>query len=92
MAKNYFVKIPDKQAEQIKTTWRKANPAIVSYWYDLELAAIAATQYPGQKFACGPQGRQVIFLKRGSFLFCRLPSGRPICYPYLISSPLLLRY
>ena len=82
MAKNYFVKVPDKLANEIKTTWRKANPNIVSYWYDLERAAIAAVKYVGQKFACGPSGRKVIFLKKGSFLFCRLPSGRAICYPY----------
>ena len=82
MAKNYFVKVPDKQANIIKTNWRKANPKIVTYWYDLERAAIAAVKYPGQKFGCGVQGRQVTFLKSGSFLFCRLPSGRAICYPY----------
>ena len=82
MAKNYFVKIPDKQANEIKIAWRKDNPAIVSYWYDIERAAIAAVKYPGQKFACGPDGRKVTFLQRGSFLFCRLPSARVICYPY----------
>lgn len=82
MAKVYFIKIPDEQADIIKLQWRRANPRIVSYWYDLERAAIAAVQNPNQKFACGPKGRHATFLKKGSFLFCRLPSGRAICYPY----------
>lgn len=82
MAKVYFIKVPDTQAEQIKLTWRQANPNIVSYWYQLERAAIAAVECPGQKFACGPKGRHATFLVKGSFLFCRLPSGRAICYPY----------
>lgn len=82
MAKQYFIKITDKQAEEIRDQWRLENPNVKQYWYDLERVAIAAVQSPGQKFVCGPQGRQVIFLMRGSFLFCRLPSGRAICYPY----------
>jgi len=82
MAKVYFVKVPDDEADQIKFSWRRANPNVVNYWYSLERAAIAAVQNSGQRFACGPRKRQVIFLKVGSFLFCRLPSGRPICYPY----------
>ena len=82
MAKNYFIKVPDKQADKIKVAWRLANPNIVQYWRDLNTAAIAAVQTPGQKTVAGSPGRQVTFLKRGSFLFCRLPSGRAICYPY----------
>ncbi len=82
MAKNYFVKVPEDQAEQIKVAWRERNPNIVQYWYNIERAAIGACQNPGQKFAVGPKDRQVIFLRNGSFLFCRLPSGRAICYPY----------
>lgn len=82
MAKNYFLKISDEEADVIKKDWRLANPHVVSYWYDLERAAISSVQTPNQKFAVGPRGRQVIFLTKGSFLFCRLPSGRAICYPY----------
>lgn len=82
MAKNYFLRVPDEQAEDIKKKWRLANPQTVAYWYDLERAAVSAINSPGQKFAVGPRGRQVIFMQKGSFLFCLLPSGRPICYPY----------
>ena len=82
MAKNYFVKVPDERAEQIKVSWRESNTDIVSFWYALEEAAINATQYTSQKFSAGYKNRRVIFLRKGSFLFCRLPSGRAICYPY----------
>ncbi len=82
MAKNYFLKISDEKAEEIKQSWRADNPHIVRYWYDLENAAIAAVKHPNNKFGCGPRGRQTIFIKKGSFLFCKLPSNRVICYPY----------
>ena len=82
MAKVYFIKVPDAQADEIKVRWRNANQRIVRFWYDLENAAQAATQNPNKKFACGVQGRLITFLRKGSFLFCRLPSGRTICYPY----------
>ena len=82
MSKVYGLKITDAKADQIKKAWRIENAAIVRYWYDVERAAINAVKYAGEKFAVGPVGRKVVFLKRGSFLFCRLPSGRAICYPY----------
>jgi DNA polymerase len=82
MAKVYGIKVPDAQADQIKLAWRQANPNIVQYWYDLERAAIAATEQAGQKFQVGAEGRKITYLKNGSFLFCKLPSGRVISYPY----------
>ena len=82
MSKQYFVNVPEKQAEEIKVMWRRANPNIVSYWYDIERCAIAAVENQETKFSCGPKGRHVTFMKKGSFLFCKLPSNRVICYPY----------
>lgn len=82
MAKNYGVKVPDDQALKIVKAWREKNPAIVGYWRECEAAAISAVQEPGEKFYAGPPGRQVGYQKRGSFLFCRLPSGRLLSYPY----------
>lgn len=78
MAKNYGVDLHAEKAEEIKTAWRKDNPNIVRLWADLEAAAINAVEKPGKKFVAG----KVIFMKSGSFLWCRLPSGRALCYPY----------
>lgn len=82
MAKQYNLKISDEQADEIKVRWRAANPSIVSYWYKLDEAAINATNYPGEKFHVGDRNKHVTYLKKGSFLLCRLPSGRVIMYPY----------
>jgi DNA polymerase len=77
MAKNYGVSLPDAKAEEIKKAWRAAHPFINRYWYDLETAAIQAVETGGLQRvgACA-------YRKKGSFLWCQLPSGRVICYPY----------
>lgn len=65
-------------AETLKLLWRAAHPGVVSLWADIEKAAIGAVQKPGTIFTCGP----LRFKKAGSWLFMRLPSGRPMAYPY----------
>lgn len=82
MGKNYGVKLKEAEAERLKVAWREKNQQIVKYWAALNEAAKNAVFAPGTKFLAGAPGRQVIFKKDGSFLWCRLPSGRVICYPY----------
>lgn len=82
MADTYLVKIDEILAEDIKTRWREAHPKIKQYWRDLQTAAINAVATPGEMFKAGAAGREVTFRKRGSFLWCRLPSGRILSYPY----------
>lgn len=81
MAKGYNVVVSDERAEEIKQGWREAHPMTVQYWYDVEKAAIDATLNFGV-FSAGPKGREIKFRKMGSFLCCRLPSGRVMYYPY----------
>jgi len=85
-ARAYGIKVDDTKAEQIKKEWRELHPRVVGTWYDLQRAAIAAVQKPGEVFAAGFNGRGAKFKKVGSFLWCLLPSGRALCYP----SPKLL--
>jgi DNA polymerase len=82
MARGYNVKVADADALKIVKAWRAKNESIVQYWRDCETAAIQALQTPGKAAYAGPEARKVGYLKRGSFLFCRLPSGRLLSYPY----------
>lgn len=61
---------------QIVTPWRESNPKIVAYWYDIERAAMHAIRNPGEDVRC----RTIRFKFAGSFLLCRLPSGRVLSY------------
>jgi len=87
MARVYGVKVDDALADQIKKAWRESHAKIVQYWYDLENAAINAVEL-GTACKAGAPGRQVVFIRKGSFLWCKLPSGRVLCYPYPVIKPI----
>jgi DNA polymerase len=78
MARGYGVKVTDERANEIKQLWRDSHPRVVSYWWDLERAALEAVAHPGAKVTV----RQTAFIVKGSFLFAKLPSGRMLTYPY----------
>jgi DNA polymerase len=97
MAKAYpdlrVQEMPDEKIDGFKEAWRDAHPAIAgvrgSYrgrrggvWNAIQTAAISAVLSPGDSFECGVPGRHATFKAVGSFLWCLLPSGRAICYPY----------
>lgn len=65
-------------AQCVVTPWRGGHPAIVQLWADLEAAAIEAVEQPGRIVTVG----RLAYRVAGSWLFCRLPSGRCIAYPY----------
>lgn len=75
-------RFPDEKVDGFKNKWREKHPATVRYWYALEEAAINAVRDAGQVYSAGAKGREVHFKKDGSFLWCLLPSGRVLCYPY----------
>jgi DNA polymerase len=66
----------DEQLDEIKTSWRKANPKIVSLWWDLEKAAKAAIE----SRATTKVGPYLEVSLRSGMLMIRLPSGRHLHY------------
>lgn len=62
--------------------WRQDHQPVVEYWRDLEDAATRAVDEPGLITSAGHPKRPIKFLKKGSFLFARLPSGRRLSYPF----------
>lgn len=60
------------------TSWRKTNPLIVASWWDLQDAAIMAVERPGLKVPC--YSGRVHYQSDGEWLYCFLPSGRPLMY------------
>ncbi len=79
MAKGYNVKITDKKADEIKNAWRANRPKTKRFWNIIENAAIRAVLNPGNVIGAG---KYIRFIKKGSFLYCKLPSGRLMSYPY----------
>ena len=63
--------------DSFKRSWRYAHPNIFAWWSELKQAATNALQNPNTPFKC----RKVDFIKKGSWLLIRLPSGRFLCYP-----------
>lgn len=63
--------------DSFKRAWRYGNPAISSFWKELEDAARGAIMHPGAEYRC-----RLLRLRRdGAWLRIRLPSGRSLCYP-----------
>lgn len=78
MAKAYNLKVTNDLAENIKVKWREKHPATQGFWWETEAAAVDAVNNPGK--LC--RVRKIAFKMNGSFLWCQLPSGRVLCYPY----------
>ena len=62
----------------IVNRWRKAHPAIVQGWWDVQDAALQAVDAPGT-IVPAYHGR-VRYLTAEGFLWCSLPGGRVIAY------------
>lgn len=60
----------------LKRAWRRAHPAIASYWLELKQAAIEAIRAPGVSF----KARRLSLRRDGEWLRLKLPSGRFLCY------------
>lgn len=64
-------------ADIIKQRYRFSNPKIVKFWQDLNAAAAQAI-LSKTPIKCG----KLVWFMDGVFLYCTLPSGRKLAYPY----------
>jgi DNA polymerase len=76
MSSAYGVELPEEQVLANVKAWRKANPKIVSLWYELEKAAIKAIKNPGVNFPV----ERLAFRRVKQWLLMRMPSGQVLCY------------
>lgn len=63
-------------ADIIKQRWRNANPKIVEFWDNVNREAIEAVK----DIPCRDRYKNLRWFKEGQFLYCELPSGRPLAY------------
>lgn len=63
--------------DSLKRLWRYSNPAIASFWGELQSAAVNAVIHQGSTYTC----RSLKLRRDGAWLRIRLPSGRFLCYP-----------
>ncbi len=76
MAALYGLDLPENEVLRIVKQWRRSNPEIVSFWYQLQDAALSATRTPGVEITC----RKLRLRRDGAWLAIRLPSGRALLY------------
>ncbi len=67
--------LAEDELSPLVAAWRKANPHITQFWWDVDAAAIKAVTEK-QKTKVG----KIIFEYRSGILFITLPSGRKLSY------------
>lgn len=75
----YGLDITLEQAQELVTNYRATHPKVKQFWYDIDDAAIEAVSKPGTSVVFGPL-QNLIFTKRGAYLYLILPSKRPLVY------------
>jgi len=79
MAGAYGIDLPENEILGIVKAWRKAHPAIVRFWYDMDAAVHRAIREGGLGATFHVRGISV--RRDKAWLRIRLPSGRYLCYP-----------
>lgn len=72
----YRLALTSEQSKIAVTNYRQTNAAVPILWKAYENAAIGAVENPGKTFEAG----KCKYTFKGRFLWCELPSGRPLAY------------
>lgn len=67
--------LSEDELPQLVDAWRQSNPKIVTFWWDVDKAAMEAVKY---HHAAKTHG--ILFSYRSGMLFITLPSGRNLAY------------
>ncbi len=73
------LRIEEDLSRQAVDGYRKENHKIKSLWGELQSAGLEAVRHPGKVVRAGRNGC-IRYVVRGQFLWCILPSGRPLAY------------
>lgn len=73
----YGIIIEEDFAKEVVAAYRAKYPKVVNLWWATEDAAIRAVK-SRKPVGCG----KVVWFMEGKFLYCRLPSGRCLAYPF----------
>lgn len=74
----FGITIDEEFATQVVTAYREKYWRVKQLWTDVEDAALRAMSSKGATIPCGA----VQWLREGTFLYCILPSGRRLAYPF----------
>lgn len=78
-AQMYGVPIEEDFAQTVVKTYREEYRLVCDLWYKTERGAMAAVESPGRAVTVG---RVTYIVEDPRFLFCYLPSGRRLSYPF----------
>ena len=67
--------LEEKELKALVTSWRRSNPFITKFWWDVDKAAVTAV-----KNKCETQAGPIKFACSKGILFVTLPSGRKLSY------------
>jgi DNA polymerase len=81
MGAGYGVTLPESEVVEIVQKWRRAHPAIKSFWYDLEWACRQAIRNKGEKFVAGRLEMDRVDMNGKKWLRIKAPSGSYLSYP-----------
>ncbi len=74
---SWGIEISESLAKKSVDMYRSTYKAVRNMWYDQERAAIKAVR-TGKKTYSG----KIVWARHKQFLYCKLPSGRCLAYPY----------
>jgi DNA polymerase len=72
------IQVTPEESKTVVELYRTSNAAIVALWKELEAAALKAVLEPGTRQLAA--GGRIRFMRKGGYLWMRLPSGRLLCY------------